>query len=132
MASGTFFKLEITRNELDGIAGQLRRKAQILVAKTAEDLVAETQGNIRRLGLIKTGFMINSVKATKLGPFTWEVGIGADYWIYLEFGTTKRAGTPFFIPAIENMRMTWVVNLQTLLLESSRYRGGGASTIPGF
>lgn len=50
---------------------------------------------------IDTGNLKNSVIAQSDGPHRWAVFVGAEYGLWLEFGTRNMAPRPFMLPAFE-------------------------------
>lgn len=52
---------------------------------------------------VDTGNLKNSIVARPAGRGKAEVSIGAEYAIYLEYGTTRMAARPFLRPAVERI-----------------------------
>ena len=50
---------------------------------------------------VDTGNLKNSIIASPENPLRWIVGVGADYGIHLEYGTSRMAPRPFMLPAFE-------------------------------
>lgn len=84
-------------------AGMEQRSGQI-VRKAALDIAA---GAMRRAA-VDTGFLRSSIQARKLGRSHWEVVVGAEYGVYLEYGTRFMGAQPFFFPALAEVRPQFV------------------------
>lgn len=52
---------------------------------------------------VDTGFLRGSIQTEILDPMTARVSVGAEYGIYVEFGTRYMAAQPYFIPAAEQV-----------------------------
>jgi hypothetical protein len=102
------FKLRVERDTISGCGERVHSLLGLVVGKTAMDVQATVQDNIRMHDLIDTGFMLNSVTARPTGAdLEWEVFVGAYYAIYHEFGTAFLSATPFFIPAFRAHEMSF-------------------------
>lgn len=51
-----------------------------------------------------SGTLAASISAKAIGPLASEVRVDAEYGAHLEFGTTKMAARPFFLPALDAVR----------------------------
>jgi hypothetical protein len=78
-----------------------------VLAKVAIQTANRAQSNIRAVGAIDTGFMINSTRARKSKPLSWTVGTAADYGVYIEFGTRYVSPRPWLGPAMNEARRTF-------------------------
>lgn len=106
-------------NNFAVLAQALKQASSQIVRKTAFDLQAQIQANIRANDQIDTGFMVNSVYVVTSDSSTYsggaqalpEVGkpgddttaytaVAARYAIYQNYGTVHMPGKPFFEPAI--------------------------------
>lgn len=77
------------------------------LAKVAIQMANRAQSNIRAVGAIDTGFMINSTRARKVKDLTWTVGTAADYGVYIEYGTRFASPRPWLTPAMRDARKTF-------------------------
>lgn len=51
---------------------------------------------------VDTGTLRASVgPAARVKPRLWRLGVGAEYGLYLEYGTIRMAARPFMLPAVE-------------------------------
>lgn len=106
-------------NNFAALAQALGQSSSQIVRKTAFDLQAQIQANIRANDQIDTGFMVNSVYVVTSDNSTYgggknalpEVGkppdkytaytaIAAYYAIYQNYGTRYLPARPFFEPAL--------------------------------
>jgi hypothetical protein len=66
--------------------------------------------------LVDTGFMLGSVSFVITGKMKGIVYVGAEYAGWVEFGTSRRAATPFFVPAVEDdFRPLWRGQVRKLI-----------------
>lgn len=84
-------------NHLPHIAGVLTERAALVVAKAAMDI--EAHAKIK--APVKTGALRASIQAVQVSQLHWRVSVGADYGIYLEYGTRYMAARPYFQPALD-------------------------------
>lgn len=101
MADGVFIKWTIQANRFPAIIAGLESKTRAIVAKTAIDL----QSHARTRVPVDTGTLKNSIQAAEVrtsaaGRVHWRVTVGADYGMYVEWGTVRMAAQPFIQPAI--------------------------------
>lgn len=93
---GLTFRTRVVFNHFPKIKSSMVSTAESLVEKTAQDLVAGMQVRAP----VDTGFLKSSIQAQKVGAAHWQVTIGADYGVYVEFGTRFTQAQPYFYPAI--------------------------------
>lgn len=90
----------ITANAFPRIIQGIEAKARAVVTKTAMDLEAHAKTRVP----VDTGTLKNSIQAAEVsgGPGTvhWRVTVGADYGLYVEWGTVNMAAQPFIQPAV--------------------------------
>lgn len=96
-------------SDMRSFAGQVRNtkgaigaRAALALRKTVADVRADAVVNAP----VDTGFLRNSIESTFIGSgaaksMTGMVGVGANYAVYLEFGTSKMPAQPFFFPAVD-------------------------------
>ena len=127
-------QFEIRKNNLPRAPGALRDFAQQALAKIAFDIEASAKDNVTDMGAIDTGALKNSgytstpdsstypsavSGAQGLNPdanFAPEVrpahalevviGFSAGYALYVDFGTAKMPGRPFFSQAVYGAKPT--------------------------
>lgn len=66
----------------------------------AEEVVKEA----RLRALVRTGFLRNSIKMSVVNQYRADAIVEALYGPFVEFGTSRMASHPFFIPAAEAVR----------------------------
>ncbi len=93
------------------IMSALDQKVDLIVAKAAMDIQAHGQTRAP----VDTGHLKGSIQALRVGPMHWRVTVGADYGIYVEFGTVNTAAQPYFHPAIEKVRPQFINALKGAL-----------------
>ena len=64
---------------------------------------------------VRTGTLANSIQSSKVGPSHWRVTVGAEYGIYLEYGTARMGARPFMAPAVEQVRPAFVQAMKQAL-----------------
>ena len=100
--------VEVTLNTrlLDALLAGWDDAVGHILDKTANDVLAGAQQNIRRNGQIKTGNMLNS-GAVEPGDDQWSryVHFLANYSGFQENGTRYMAGRPFLRPSVEHERL---------------------------
>lgn len=87
----------VEQNNWAKISRQLEDQADMIVRKTAMDL--EAQAKVR--AAVDTGVMRGSIQASAVGPRHWRVTVGAEYGLYVEYGTRFAAPQPFMGPAVD-------------------------------
>ncbi len=62
------------------------------------------QQNIRTIGAIDTGFMVNTTRARRISRFLWSIGTAAFYGVFIEFGTRSTSPRPWLMPAMKQAK----------------------------
>jgi len=101
----------IVQNAFPAILAGLEAKADMIVAKAAMDIQAHAQGRAP----VDTGTLKNSIQATRTGIASWRVVVGADYGLYVEYGTRFMGAQPYFRPAIQAVRPQFIAALKGLV-----------------
>lgn len=96
-ADGVRMTWRIVENKFPQIIAGMEAKADAIVTKTAMDLEAHAKSRAP----VDTGTLKNSIQATRVGVAHWRIVVGADYGMYVEWGTVNMAAQPFFQPAIQ-------------------------------
>lgn len=107
--------IRITKNDIPRITREYRATAATEVKNAALALEAQEKQFIVTNDSIDTGFMLNSVQAEQVSELTWSVGNGAEYSIYVNYGTYKQAPAPFVEPAVDIVNPQFVENLRKAL-----------------
>jgi HK97 gp10 family phage protein len=78
------------------------------VARTRKELSAlveaagrSVQAKARVLAPVDTGFLQNSIQMMKTGDLSAVVFVGAEYGVFVEFGTRRMRAQPFLKPALD-------------------------------
>ncbi len=125
-------KVTVDTSGFKTFTAQFREQADEIVQKTAQDIAAQAQTNAP----VVTGYLKNSIRPHKIKPLQARVEVGAEYGVYVEFGTgqrgaasnilrppgitysTNRVGRrakPYLIPALEAARAPFVAAFKQLL-----------------
>lgn len=100
----------IRENLFGRIIGGMEQRAGVIVRKAALDIQAQAI----RMAPVDTGTLRNSIQARKVRPFAWEVTVGAEYGVYVEWGTRFMAAQPYFRPAITKVQPEFVAAMRTV------------------
>jgi HK97 gp10 family phage protein len=100
----------IVGNQWPAILAGLQPKAELIVAKAAMDIQAHAQGRAP----VDTGTLKNSIQAVRVGAAHWRVVVGADYGVYVEYGTYRMAAQPYLRPAVQTVRPLFLAALKGL------------------
>lgn len=84
-------------NHFGALARKLPSLASIAVRKAAIDIMT----NARMAAPVLTGNLMNSIQVLIESATSALVTVGAEYGIYVEFGTRYMAARPYFMPAVE-------------------------------
>lgn len=101
---GFQYKTEIVFDNIGRVAAAAAAAAGLAVAKAAHDIEARA----KNAAPVDTGFLKSSIRADQEGPFTWRVDVQAEYGGYVEFGTSRMAARPYFTPAVEFVRPSFI------------------------
>jgi HK97 gp10 family phage protein len=93
------------------ISARLRAAASRIVTATARKL----EGRAKVLAPVDTGFLRNSIQALKTGDLSAVVFVGAEYGVYVEFGTRRMRAQPFFTPAADEARRYFEAEMRKLV-----------------
>jgi HK97 gp10 family phage protein len=111
MADGIRTTWHIRENRFPSIIQGMETKAEAIVAKTAMDLEAHAKS----LAPVDTGTLKNSIQASRIGDARWRVVVGAEYGMYVEWGTVHNAAQPFLQPAINAVTPAFLSAIRTVL-----------------
>lgn len=101
----------IVFNHFPKILDNMDQRMEQIVAKAALDI----QANAQNAAPVDTGMLRNSIQANRLGKHSWEVTVGADYGMYVEYGTVRMAAKPYFNPAIDKVRPQFMAALKGII-----------------
>lgn len=96
MANESDVVWEVVSTRIPQIVKAMESKAARIVSKTALDIQAGAQ----RRAPVDTGTLRASIQARRISATHWEVWVGVDYGIYLEYGTVHMAARPYLRPAV--------------------------------
>lgn len=93
-----------------------RIKAHMVMAAEAEtEKAARTiQAGAMQRAAVDTGFLRSSIQAMKVGPAHWRVTVGAEYGIYVEYGTRFMAAQPYFYPAVAEASPAFIAAMRRI------------------
>lgn len=112
-------------NRIPQIQASIRPSLSAVVRRTAHDIEGEVKKEMRgsksgrqygthqasapgQAPAVDTGLLINSIQVVNVSDLTSTVGTNVEYAMGLEFGTTRVAPRPVWIPVTEKMRKTFV------------------------
>ena len=104
------YATRVVVNHIPAIQAGMEQRAGQIVRKTALDL--EAQMKLR--AAVDTGFLRSSIQAQKVGRSHWVVTVGAEYGIYVEYGTRFNRAQPFFFPAIGEVRPAFIDAMRSI------------------
>jgi HK97 gp10 family phage protein len=94
--AGSNVQVEVVFDHFPRIIKGMHAKADQIVRKTALDI----QEGAQVRAPVDTGTLRASIQAKRIGDLHWEVWVGVDYGIYLEYGTVNMAARPYMRPAV--------------------------------
>lgn len=101
----------VTGNQFPSILAGLEAKADAIVTKAAMDVEA----GAKTRAPVDTGTLRASIQATRVGVAHWRVVVGADYGLYVEYGTYRMAARPFLRPALDTVRPVFLAAMKGLV-----------------
>lgn len=99
------------RSKIPAVRRRTRKELSALVQTAAFQI--EQQAKIA--SPVDTGMLRNSIQTQILDDMTAMVTVGAEYGIYVEFGTRHQAAQPYFIPAVEQVVRSFGGELRKVL-----------------
>lgn len=108
--TGLTITTRVVFNNFPRIKANMYMGAEAVTAKAALDMEA----GMKLRAPVDTGFLRSSIQARKIGPAHWRVTIGADYAIYLEFGTRFNRAQPFFFPTITEVSPSFIAAMRRI------------------
>jgi HK97 gp10 family phage protein len=112
------FRLEVKFNRLPGMGPAVRKACSDVVRKATFDVEADAKVRAP----VDTGFHRSAIQGKMIGPLTGEIVAGAEYSLFLEWGTSKMAAQPALTPAIEAIRQPFI---QAIAAAVKRELGAG-------
>jgi HK97 gp10 family phage protein len=104
--------VSVTRtSRIPAVTAAVLAKAALVVTKAAMDIEAHAKDRAP----VDTGFLKNSIAAKKVGALSWEVEVHASYGVFQEMGTRFQPARPYFIPAIELVRPSYLAAMRTVV-----------------
>ena len=83
---------------------QLRAALPGNVERVVERTTFAIEGRAKQAAPVDTGTLRNSIQGSIIGAHEGEVAVGAEYGIYVEYGTVHQAAQPYLTPAVEAER----------------------------
>lgn len=81
---------------------QITRRVGQNLAAVVETATREIEARAKLYAPVDTGFLKNSI-ASEVTDQTGIVSVGAEYGVYVNFGTVRHAPNPFFTRAVEEV-----------------------------
>ena len=77
----------------------------------------DTESKAKNLAPVDTGYLKNSIQMdlSRLSELVGEVAVGAEYAVYVEFGTSRMVAQPYMTPAAEDVGASLVEVVQRLI-----------------
>lgn len=110
MPDGISFRTRVVLNNWPAIQANMLSGAEAATAKAALDMEA----GMKTRAPIDTGFLRSSIQARKVGPAHWRVTVGAEYGIYLEYGTRHMQAQPFFFPTVAEVTPAFMAAMRRI------------------
>lgn len=121
MAEFIELKMEV-RDRLLFLGPEATKRAKLVLAKASHDLEARAKAKVP----VRTGALKNSIRASMINPMTWEVVVGQNYGVFVEFGTRRMRAQPFFTPAFQFIQPVFVEAMAQVLREAAFANAVGA------
>lgn len=98
----------IDRRRLDSLLRSVPGDTDRVVREAAFDLLADMQTHFNEQSPapageppgVRTGNLRASLTVAQIRQALWELRVGAEYGVYLEFGTPRMAARPFVRPSV--------------------------------
>lgn len=87
------------------------------IAEIIEAAALQCEALAKYLAPVDIGFLRSSIQAGPETYLVWIVKVGAEYGIFMEFGTTLVAAHPYFTPAIEHVRPQFIGHMSNVISE---------------
>jgi len=104
------FTTRVVFNRFPAIRANMLQTAEQLTAKTAMDLEAGMKLRVP----VDTGFLRSSIQARQVGKAHWRVTVGADYGVYVEYGTRFNRAQPFFFPTVAEVGVAFMEGMRRI------------------
>lgn len=99
------------------ITPSLPAETRARIAEIVEATALQVEALAKYLAPVDTGYLRGSIQAGPESALIWIVKVGAEYGIFMEFGTTLIPAHPYFVPAIENVRPRFVGQMNNVISE---------------
>lgn len=99
---------------------KLSAEMSALIAEIVEAAALQCEALAKFLAPADTGFLRSSIQAGPESALIWIVKIGAEYAIFIEFGTVNMSARPFIVPAVEHVRPRFIGQMQNVVSEAAR------------
>lgn len=97
-------KIEVKLNRFPEIGSRMRTMLSAALRKTAFDLEANAKDTVP----VRTGNLKNSIQTEMKGDLNAEVQVGANYGIFVEYGTRRMSARPYMRPSAEHVKDAFV------------------------
>lgn len=109
-SSGLSFRTRVIFNRFPAIQANMLETAERLTAKTALDMEA----GMKLRTPVDTGFLRSSIQARQVGKAHWRVTVGAEYGVYVEYGTRFNRAQPFFFPTVAEVGAAFMEGMRRI------------------
>ena len=101
--------LRVTSNRFPEIGSALESRVEMVVKKSTLDVEA----NAKAFVPVDTGFLKNAIGSEVIGT-SGVVNVGAEYAIFVEYGTRFMSAQPYLNPAVEAVRPSFNAALRQI------------------
>ncbi len=113
-----------SRSHLSGTGG-FSARMNAITAKLKTDTkqavkkaVLRTEAGAKQLTPVDTGYLRNSISSSfSQGGMEGKVGVGAEYGIYVEYGTRHQHAQPFITPSFVTNKEAFLDNMERIARE---------------
>ncbi|WP_422406965.1 MULTISPECIES: HK97-gp10 family putative phage morphogenesis protein [Gammaproteobacteria] len=111
----------MARSHLSGTGGfgarinAITAKLQTDTKQAVKKAVLKTEASAKQLTPVDTGYLRNSISSSfSEGGMEGKVGVGAEYGIYVEYGTSKQHEQPFMTPAFVTNKEAFLDDMERI------------------
>ncbi|MGH0775290.1 HK97-gp10 family putative phage morphogenesis protein [Bacillus mobilis] len=114
----------MARSHLSGTGGfgarinAITAKLQTDVKGAVKEAVLKTEAGAKQLTPVDTGYLRNSISSSfSGGGMEGKVGVGAEYGIYVEYGTRNQHAQPFITPSFVTNKEAFLDDIERIARE---------------
>jgi HK97 gp10 family phage protein len=102
--AGAEITLKVELNKFPEVGSRIRAQLSKAIRKAGFDIEAHAKNVVP----VRTGNLKNSIQTEIKNDLLAQVQVGAEYGIYVEYGTRKMSARPYLRPAVEEVREPFV------------------------